>query len=181
MSVSVKLRGLGELDQTLRELSQELGDKDFKSKILVPAVRAAMRPVLQSAQGMAPVDTGGLKLTLLTEARRPRARDRLSKYVNPTDTVIAMVTTAPGKKLAAMSEGKGLAAARKRLGKLGNKDEAAKFAGIASDARAIAMEFGTKKIPARPYLRPALESNAQSTVDRLAAALLRRIEQFRKK
>lgn len=179
MSVRIQLTGMGDLTQALQELSFELGDKGYRSKILLPAIREAMRPVLAAAQANAPVDTGGLKLTLMIEARRPRGRDRRSKYVSPTDTVIAVVTTAPGKKLAAMSEGRGLTIARRRLSRLGNKEEAAKFTGVASDARAIAQEFGTKKIPAQPFMRVSLEQNAQGTVDRLATALTRRIEQFR--
>lgn len=181
MSVRVQLTGVGDLTQALRELSFELGDKDYKSKVLVPAVRAAMRPVLAAAQSNAPIDTGGLRLTLQVEARRPRSKDRRSKYVSATDTVISMVTTAPSKKLQAMSEGKGLALARKRLTRMAGAEQAGKFAGLSSDARAIAQEFGTKKIPAQPFLRTALEQHAQSTVDRLAAALTKRIEQFRKK
>jgi hypothetical protein len=49
------------------------------------------------------------------------------------------------------------------------------------DARAIAQEFGSAHNPAHPYLRPALESQAQTTVDRLSVILARRIEQFRAK
>jgi hypothetical protein len=55
------------------------------------------------------------------------------------------------------------------------------FRGFKSDARAVAQEFGTSNVPAQPYLRPALESNAQSTVNRLATILKRRIEQYRAK
>jgi hypothetical protein len=53
--------------------------------------------------------------------------------------------------------------------------------GIKSDARAIAQEFGTARHPAQPYLRTALEANAQSTVSRLAQILARRISAFRAK
>lgn len=155
MSVSLKLEGLGDVVKVLKELEAEIGDKALKSKILVPAVREAMRPVLQAAIQNAPKDTGGLARSMRIEARRPNRKDRRSKYVFSNDTVIATVTTAPGKVLA------------KR--------------GIKSDARAIAQEFGTAKHAAKPYMRPALEANAQSVVDRLAKIILKRIEKFRKK
>lgn len=155
MSVSLKLEGLGDVVKVLKELEAEIGDKALKSKILVPAVREAMRPVLQAAIQNAPKDTGGLARSMRIEARRPNRKDRRSKYVFRNDTVIATVTTAPGKVLA------------KR--------------GIKSDARAIAQEFGTAKHAAKPYMRPALEANAQSVVDRLAKIILKRIEKFRKK
>lgn len=155
MGVTIKLQGIGNVDQALKDLEAEFGDKLARSKVLVPAVREAMRPVLEQARANAPKDTGDLTRTLIVEARRPTKRDRRSKYVTQTDTVIAAVTTASGKKLAKM--------------------------GIKSDARAIAQEFGTARHPAQPYLRPALEANAQSTVNRLAEILARRISQFRAK
>jgi len=155
MSVTIKLEGIGEVDQALKALEEEFGDKLARSKVLVPAVREAMRPVLEQARSNAPKDSGDLMRSLIVEARRPTRRDRRSKYVTQTDTVIAAVTTASGKKLAKM--------------------------GIKSDARAIAQEFGTARNPAQPYLRPALEANAQSTVSRLAEILARRITQFRAK
>ena len=155
MSVTIKLEGIGEVDKALKALEDEFGDKLARSKVLIPAVREAMKPVLQQARINAPKDSGDLTRSLIVEARRPNSRDRRSKYITQTDTVIAAVTTASGKKLAKM--------------------------GIKSDARAIAQEFGTAHNPAQPYLRPALEANAQETVSRLAAILARRIQQFRAK
>jgi len=155
MGVSIKLQGIGEVEKALRDLEIEFGDKLAQSKVLVPAVREAMKPVLQQAKTLAPKDTTGLMRSLIIEARRPTRRDRRSKYITQSDTVIAAVTTASGKKLAKM--------------------------GIKSDARAIAQEFGTAKHNAKPYLRPALENNAQGTVERLANILSRRIAQFKAK
>jgi HK97 gp10 family phage protein len=153
--VTIKLEGIGNVDKALKALEDEFGDKLARSKVLIPAVREALKPVLIQARANAPKDSGDLTRSLIVEARRPTSRDRRSKYVTRTDTVIAAVTTASGKKLAKM--------------------------GIKSDARAIAQEFGTANHPAQPYLRPALESNAQSTVTRLGEILARRIEQFRAK
>lgn len=155
MGISIKLEGIGDVDKALRQLEVDFGDKMARSKVLIPAVREAMKPVLEQAKTLAPKDTTGLMKSLIVEARRPTRKDRRSKYISQTDTVIAAVTTASGKKLAKM--------------------------GIKSDARAIAQEFGTAKHPAQPYLRPALENMAQGTVDKLANILARRIAQFRAK
>ena len=154
MSVSIKLEGVGNVERIFRELADEIGDKKANSKILVPAVREAMKPVLAQARADAPEDTGGLKRSLQVEARRPTRKDKGSKYISSTDTVISLVTTAPGKKLAKM--------------------------GINSDARAIAQEFGTARNPKQPYLRMALESQSQSVVNSLAQILARRIDQYKK-
>jgi HK97 gp10 family phage protein len=155
MGVTIKLEGIGEVDKALKALEEEFGDKMARSKVLIPAMREALKPVLEQARANAPKDSGDLTKSLIVEARRPTRRDKRSKYVTQTDTVIAAVTTASGKKLAKM--------------------------GIKSDARAIAQEFGTARHPAQPYLRPALEANAQSTVTKLGEILARRIAQFRAK
>jgi len=154
MSVSIKLEGVGSVQAVFRELADEIGDKKANSKILIPAVRESMKPVLAKARADAPVDTGGLKRSLQVEARRPNRKDKRSKYIANTDTVISLVTTAPGKKLAKL--------------------------GIKSDARAIAQEFGTAKHPAHPYLRVALESQSTSVVNNLAGILARRIDKYKK-
>lgn len=154
MSVSIKLEGVGSVQAVFRELADEIGDKKANSKILIPAVREAMKPVLAKARADAPVDTGGLKRSLQVEARRPNRKDKRSKYIANTDTVISLVTTAPGKKLAKL--------------------------GIKSDARAIAQEFGTARNPAHPYLRAALESQSTSVVNNLAGILARRIDKYKK-
>ena len=154
MSVSIKLEGIGSVQAVFRELADEIGDKKANSKILIPAVREAMKPVLAKARTDAPVDTGGLKRSLQVEARRPNRKDKRSKYIASTDTVISLVTTAPGKKLAKL--------------------------GIKSDARAIAQEFGTARNPAHPYLRAALESQSTSVVNNLAGILARRIDKYKK-
>ena len=154
MSVSIKLEGVGNVQKIFRELADKIGDKKANSNILVPSVREAMKPVLAQARANAPVDTGGLRRSLQVEARRPTRKDKKSKYISATDTVISLVTTAPGKKLAKM--------------------------GINSDARAIAQEFGTARNPAQPYLRTALESQSQSVIQNLSQILARRINQYNK-
>jgi hypothetical protein len=180
MTVTIKLEGLGEVDKALRQLEADFGQKESAKRVLVPAVRESLQPVLRQAIANAPKDTGGLALSLQVEARRPTARDRRSKYITQTDTVIGAVTTASAKKLARMSEGKGLLTARRKLKKLGFENANA-FVGIESDARAVAQEFGSARNPATPYLRPALEANAQSTVTNLGQILARRINEFRSK
>lgn len=178
--IVIKLEGIGDVDKALRDLEADFGQKESAKRVLVPAVRESLRPVLMAAIQNAPRDTGGLALSLQIEARRPTARDRRSKYITQTDTVMGAITTASGKKLARMSTGKGLLTARKKLKKMGFEN-AESFTGIESDARAIAQEFGTARNPASPYLRPALEANAQTTVNRLADILKRRIAEFRSK
>jgi HK97 gp10 family phage protein len=181
MSVTFKIEGLGDVTRAFDQLADEIGDRKAQSRVLVPAARQAIMPVLTAAQQNAPIDSGGLRLSLQVEARRPTKRDRRSKYIGQSDSVIAMVTTASGQKLAQMSSGRGLSKAKKRLAKMGaSAEQVAGFTGIKSDARAIAQEFGTSKISAQPYLRPAMESNAQAVVSRLGEALAQQLNKYRK-
>ncbi len=183
MAVSIKLEGIGEVDAALRQLEADFGIKESSRKVLVPAVREAMKPVLETAKSMAPKDTGDLARTLWLEARRPSRRDMRSKYIHTTDVVIASVTTkAFPKKLK-----KQFYAENQDLYKSDRDAYRKKFKqfayslGFPYDARAIAQEFGSAKISAQPFLRPALESQAQATVSRLSEILARRIAQFRSK
>lgn len=151
--MSFQVVGLKDVNKVFQELSDEIGDKKATSKILIPAVREAMKPVLDAARADAPEDTGALKRSLQIEARRPNRRDKKSKYVSSTDNVIAVVTTASGKKLKKM--------------------------GIKSDARSIAQEFGTAKHPAHPYLRPALESEHINVANKLGAIISKRLDRYK--
>lgn len=168
--------GFKEFEDTLNEMVNDFGYKDAK-RILTRAVRQAMQPVLTDAKMNAPVDTGALQRLLWLEARKPTSKDRRSKYVDRTDAVIASVTTPPGTKLTRMTyfnqreDKKGRNALLEARGIM--------HLGIKSDMRAIAQEFGTAKVSAQPFLRPALESNRQTVVDSLGGFLGQELEKYR--
>jgi len=165
-AVKVQYTGFGELANVFKEMQNDFNEKDQK-KILTNAVRKSMQPVLRKAQALAPADTGALRASLQVEARKPSRKDRKSIYVNPNDVVISAVTTASGNKLAKRSF------INLRSGK--------KETGIASDARAIANEFGTANMGAKPFLRPALESSTGVVVDDLSVSLRMALEKYKSK
>ena len=179
--VTYKIQGLKDVLAAFGELAADIGDKKAQSSILVPAAREAMKPVLQMARMNAPKNTGDLARTMQVEARRPTKRDIRSKYISDTDAVIALVTTkAFPKKLkkqfyesnAALYESDRAAYNRKLK-------QAKQQVGVLTDARAIAQEFGTARNGAQPFLRPALESQADQTAKRLGEILARRMNQYR--
>jgi hypothetical protein len=181
--VTYTVEGLKDVLLAFDELAQEIGDKDAKSKILVPAAREAMRPVLTMAKINAPKDTGDLSRTLQIEARRPTKRDMRSKYINETDSVIALITTkAFPKKLKKQfyEANASLYETNKEAYKKKLK-ETKKNLGFLSDARAIAQEFGTARNGAKPFLRPALESQSQSVAKKIGEILARRMNQYKAK
>ena len=179
----VAVTGLSDALAVFDELADEIGDKKATSKILIPAARESMKPVLAMAKMLAPKDTGDLSRTLWIEARRPNKRDQKSKYSDPKDTVIALVTTKPfPKKLRKefYSKNESLYAKDKKAYKQAFK-EFAESIHFPYDARAIAQEFGTAHNGSKPYLRPALETNASTVANSLGAIIGRRVEEFKAK
>lgn len=161
---SVGIVGAEELSAVLKDLVDDFGPKDSK-KILVSAVRQAMRPALETAKANAPVDTGALRASLRIEAKKPNRKDKASKYIEEGDVVIATVTTAPGNVLAKRSF------VNQRTGK--------RQKGITSDARAIAMEFGTAEVSPKPFLRSSLESNSGNIVNDLSTQIKTAIDKYK--
>lgn len=185
--VKFKFEGFRELSDVLNELNSDFGEKDSKS-ILNRAVRESMKPVLAQAKSLAPKDTGELALNLRIEARKPTRKDKRSKYITETDTVIGAVTTKPiPKKLLRQANeefGKGKEARAKK-----RKFFSAK--GYIYDMRAAAMEYGfkhyiqkelgTAKIPAQPFMRPALEGQSPNVVETLAENIKNAITKYKAK
>lgn len=171
-SSSVKVEGLKETQEIFKQLASEIGDKESRSKILIPAVKEAMVPVLNAARLMAPVDTGKLKTTLGIYGKRPSGKDRKSKYISAQDTVVAFVQTKPIP-----------AKLKKQAKELGLKKEKRRqfYGQHGYDARAMAQEFGTADHAAKPFLRPALEGNIYDVTNRLGMILKNKMEQYRSK
>lgn len=167
VKISFGWEGFKEFEELVDQMVEDFGEKDTR-KMMRNAMKNAMQPVLVDAKLRAPSDTGALAASLQVEARKPTGKDRRSKYVDKTDAVIASVTTAPGWKL------KKTAFFNKK-----NKKSDIKQVGINSDARAVAMEFGTAKVAAKPFLRPALEANKAVVVDSLGDELKTQLERYK--
>jgi HK97 gp10 family phage protein len=165
-AVTFKVEGMKEFEDLLKEIQDDFGEKDTK-KILQNAVKHSMGHILNSAKNLVPVDTGALRASLRLEVRKPTRKDKRSKYVENSDIIIGNVTTAPGNVLAKT--------------KFLNVKTGQKQKGIKSDARAIVNEFGTAKIPAKPYLRPAMESQAPTTVSSLSNSLKMALDKYKAK
>ena len=172
MATTFEITGLKETLQVFQDLENEIGDKTARSKVLIPSVREAMKPVLAMAKSLSPKDTGLLERTLTIVARRPSGRDKKSKYINKSDSVIAVVTTKPiPKKLKQQSAGM-------------SRSEKQKFYASKnriSDARAVANEFGTANMPAKPYMRISLESQASMVATKLGEIINQNILKYRSK
>jgi HK97 gp10 family phage protein len=165
--ISVEFEGFEEFKELTTQITNDFGYKDA-SNMMVAAVRLSMRSALDAARSRVPVDTGALRASLQIEARKPRNKDRKSKYVQNGDVAIAIITTAPGKKLA-----------KTAFKNERNTRSNIKQIGIKSDARATIMEFGSATTPAQPYLRPALESSSSAVVNDLSKSLGTALEKYK--
>lgn len=170
-SNKIETYGFDALQETMKELGKEFGVINARKNILVPAAKKAFQPVLEAAKNnLVPghgYDTGQLKRTLRINAQPVKQRNRRSKYINKDDVVYATVSAKVVKKYVEATNAKG----GKKLKSIGD----------VSDARAIALEFGTANMAARPYLRPALESNYQNVVELLRVELAKAVQQFSQK
>ena len=175
--VKISITGGVELQQMITQMQGDFGEKET-NKVLVSALRSSFAPALAKAKQLAeiggegytrPYATGELAASLRIEARKPTRRDRNSKYVQEGDAVIAKITTAPKSKLVKIR-----AAIAKRRGK---KFDASKIQHF--DGRAVAQEFGTSRMSAKPFLRPALESTQREVLSLLAERIKMRINQYR--
>ena len=191
-----KFTGFGEFQYLLDQLNKDFGVSNARKNVLIPAAKEAMKIVLQAAKDNLYIghglDTGQLRKTLSLSARMVTGKDLRSQYVKPGDLVIAQV----GAKI----EKKYLDHPNPKTGKLIN-------VGDASDARAIAVEFGTKnhnksvdikglskrsalalqremgtvKMAPRPYLRPALEKNQSAVVEELKKQIQIALNKYKSK
>lgn len=174
-SLSVRFDGAVEFEEMLDQMRVDFGEKDAR-RILVTAVRKSMQPVLANAKSLVRKDTGALEASLRIEARKPSNKDKKSMYVNDTDVVIATVTIAPPsvlakKKFLNLKSGYANTSAfnKKKI----------KQVGIEVDMRGIVNEFGTAKVPAKPFLRPAMESGSQEVVDSLFVSLANALSNYK--
>jgi len=178
MASNFEITGLKETLAVFQQLQNEIGDKQGKSKILIPAVKMAMKPVLSMAKSLAPYDNSAghqgvhLRDTLSIVGRKPTNKDMKSKYIKKTDTVIAIVTS------------KKIPAKLKKAGKSMSKEQRKIFyhsMNQLTDGRAAFNEFGTAKMAGKPFMRPSMETQASNVAISLGEILKQKIENYRSK
>jgi hypothetical protein len=103
-----------------------------------------------------------------------------SRYVTPKDSVISLVSSRPiPKKVKQQFQA--------QYGDLKGKEykkARRKFyteAGVMFDARAIANEFGTANMSAKPFMRVSLESQAQMVATKLGMIIKQKMDAYKAK
>lgn len=191
-----KFYGFGELQDVFNVISKEWGVTDARKNVLVPAAKNAMKIVLEAAKrNLYPghgLDTGQLKRTLSISSRTVTGKDRRSKYVKSGDLIIAQVSSKlykkyldnPNPKTGKLTNVGDISDARAIAVEYGtkNKNKSVDITGLSKrSAMALQRELGTVRMEARPYLRPALEKNHNEVAEKLRLELKNRIEKYRSK
>lgn len=151
-----QVEGFEELFAHMDELKEEIG-KGKTDYIWRNAMRVAMQPVLEAAIGLAPKDTGQLSEHLYLKVQKPENRDKKSKYYDG-EMIMARVSLNPER------EDTVIHTVLNKRGKFQNYR--------VNRPVGLAEEFGTASNGGgKPFLRPALESNAQLVMERLGTRL----------
>jgi HK97 gp10 family phage protein len=131
-----RVEGMEELEAKLSELMDMHRADSAARATIVKAAKAAMQPVADQVKATAPYDPSPR-----TEKSPIHLRDtvRLDARI-PTKRDLQSIYVNP-------------------------TDAAIAVVSVKRSAVSLAQEFGTKKIPAQPFLRRAIEQNAESVVD----------------
>jgi hypothetical protein len=186
MQTRFEVKGVSHTLEIFENLRDQIGDAKKSSRILTKVAFAAMKPVLSMAQMLtsANSDTGLLNRSLTITSGRPTSKDMKSRYVKPTDSAIAKVTTRPIPKHLKKKVNEQFGHLWASGKKAEFKKERRKFyesKNTLYDARAIATEFGTANRSANPFLRVSLQSQQQQVSDLVGMLLAQEIEKYKAK
>lgn len=151
-SSKFELEGFAEFEQQLQQMAQDFRGDLIARNTLVPAGKAAMEVVLTSAQTKAPVGD------------KPRDANN-PIHMRDTIRLDARIPTAKDRMSQYVNE----------------TDAAIAVVSVKKSAVSLAQEFGTSKMAANPFLRPALQENANNVLTELKSELAIRITQYAQK
>lgn len=141
----MKIEGLREVEHSLKELP-----KATQGNVIKRAMTKAAEPMREAAENFAPVRTGRLKGNIVVSAR-------------------AVNNVGKAEFASAMRAGKGIDAARAALREARrNSDKKSHIELFMGPTREIWYahfpEFGTKKMSAKPFMRPAFDAYKEVVV-----------------
>lgn len=155
--------GFESLFKRMDELRDEIG-KGKTDRIWRESLKYAMEPVLQDAKSFAPKRSGQLEEHIYLKVHKPQARDKAS-ITYKGEMYLARVTSSPVRDESVLQT---------KLNKRG------KFQSYYTGLKPVGLsqEFGNARVPAHPFLRPALTTNIENIQTRLAQALKVQIDKL---
>lgn len=147
--ITVQINGLSDLVQTLRNLPAEIASKNGGP--LARALAKGGRTIRDDAKRRAPVSDPP---SVQVAARRARNTGQINKPGRLRDAIVSKRDRNPG----ARGRTEAVLVTVRRSGKKG-----AYYAGM--------VEFGTVKMEAQPYMRPAFEENKKDVAEQFRVDL----------
>lgn len=143
------LEGFEEFEQQLKAIADGFRGDLVARNTLVPAAKVAMEVVYNDAMSMAPVGD------------KPRDENN-PFHMRDTIRLDARIPTEKDKRSDYVNE----------------TDAAIAVVSVKKSAVSLAQEFSTSRIPAKPFLRPALQNNAETVLTALKSQLASRIPDY---
>lgn len=147
----MKVQGLKGLQKQLKQLG-----KETQPKVLRSAVRAAFKPVLEAAKAKVPVDSGELQAGIALATAKTKTGVAAGLLISSKTTALKQARVAAAAFGEAQLDG-------------------------APGRRWHLTELGTKHSPPQPFLRPAIDENAQTVLAGFIATLKKKIQQALRK
>lgn len=166
--MKVKVEGFRELEAQLERLKPATGKAALRRGGL-----KAMAPMAKLASELAPRDTGQLADSIVVSAKAVGAGANLGKKEY---AAIMKRGGSKGEALTAMKD------TRREAQASGNASHVELFMGPAKASdkntaiKQIAQEFGTSKMEANPYMRPAWDRDQQPLLERVKDEIWKEIE-----
>lgn len=147
--LTFELEGFEEFEQQLKAIAEGFRGDLVARNTLVPSAKIAMESVFNSAQSMAPVGD------------KPRDSNN-PFHMRDTIRLDARIPTEKDRRSEYVNE----------------TDAAIAVVSVKKSAVSLAQEFSTSRIPAKPFLRPALQNNAGTVLTVLKSQLASRIPDY---
>lgn len=152
--VEFTVTGLAELSKKLKEMPIKLAKNGLRA-----AVNAGAEVIRKDAKARVPVKTGNVRKNIYKKQIREKSN-------NFQQTYYVGVKLGRKRKLAPTK----LNVRKQRVGQLYDVESSAYYWRF--------LEFGTSKLPARPFLRPAFDTKKSQAVDAMAKKLKERIDKY---
>lgn len=146
---SFEAKGFKELHDVLIEMGEDLCYGKTAKRVLIPAVKTAMKPVYDQVKNTIPYDEKNrsgthMRDTVRVTGRVPNSRDMRAQHADPDAVAIGIVS-------------------------------------IRTDDRGMSQEFGNARVNGQPFLRLALETQANTVVNTLGTFLAFKLSQYKSK